>query len=104
MSAGPPGPTQPQNVGADYGVTTLAASNDPEIVFPTDTNTKSIFVIAPPGNSGVVYLGWDDDVTTSNGVPLQSGSGISFDIDTFNAQLYAVADTGGDELRRIATG
>lgn len=102
-SASTSGKSVPASEGADYGKEEVSTINDAAAVGDLSTETKSIAVIAPEGNSGLVYVGWDDDLTTSNGFELAAGTGISFDLDNSQQQIFFAGDTIGDELRYIST-
>jgi hypothetical protein len=91
------------NEGAGYGVKVFVNSNDPDNVMDPTLETESWILRAHPQNEGIIYLGWDEDVTTENGFPLSAGDASSMDMDNSKQVIYAVADTAGDELRYIAT-
>lgn len=87
----------------DYESSSFTAANEPERVVGIGTETESILIFADTGNSGTLYVGFDDDVSTSTGIPLVAGAGLSFDIDTNQLGLFIVADTIGDGYRYIFT-
>lgn len=95
-------PQYPSNSG-DYGVESFTSADEAERLVDLGNETESILVLAPPGNGGIIYLGFDDEVDSNNGIPLDAGSGVSFDIDTDQLGLFAAADTIGDEARWIYT-
>lgn len=97
-----PGLDQPATNGESYGSQDISDS-DPTRVIPADVESGSYIVRAGENNTGTIYLGWDDDVTSSNGFPLKSEESFSADINNASQQLWAIADNNGDELRHIAT-
>lgn len=95
----------PATDGRDYGVTVVDGDDaDPTLVMPADLDTGSYLIVADPENGDIVYLGWDDKVETSTGIPLEKGNSFSVDIDNSEQQIYAVAPSGTTlQLRYIAT-
>lgn len=93
-------PNYPSNSG-DYGNKDFSSANDAQRVVGLGNETETVLVVAPPGNSGIIYIGFDDEVTTSNGVPLEAGAGLSFDVDANELGVFAVADTANDSLRYL---
>lgn len=91
----------PASEGTGYGNTDLETS-DAKSVIPADTESESWVIKAHQDNSGVVYLGWDDDVTTSNGFPLEAGDGLSVDINNSVQAVYGIAAAAGDSVRYMA--
>lgn len=98
--------TQGKDVGAqegvDYDVFQIADANEAEDIFTIGTETSSIVLRAPSGNSGPIYIGFDDNVTTSDGFPIPADTGISIDIDVSQQAIFAVSGNVGDELRYLA--
>lgn len=88
------------NVGTSYGAIGLE-TGDPEIVIPIDVESSSWVIKAPPANNDLVYIGWDDNLTTSNGFPLDAAEALSVDMNNQQQPLYGVAAQGGDELRYL---
>jgi hypothetical protein len=95
------GLNQPATDGVDYDNIALSDTDSTEVV--VEGGTGSILLVAHPANSDIVYLGWDEQVSSSNGLPLEAGAGASFDIDVSTQPIYAIADSSGDRLRFIAT-
>lgn len=91
----------PATEGTAYGRTELQG-DDVEIVIPVDTESTSWVVRAEPSNNDPVYLGWDEELETSNGMILQAGENISIDMDNSAQELRAVSDTVGDAVRYLA--
>jgi hypothetical protein len=78
-------------------------ANDVDNVMDPTMETQSWSVRAHPENGGIIYIGWDEELTVDNGFPLSAGNTVAFDMDNSRQVLYAVADTAGDEVRYIAT-
>lgn len=95
------GETLVPNEGGPYGRTT-AEGSDPEIILPVGQETSTVAIIAEDSNAGKVYLGWDTDLTTSNGFPLAAGQSISIDFDNTDQPLYVVSDNVGDSVRFLS--
>lgn len=93
----------PSNEGADYGFMQFVEANDPDNVMDPTLETDSWILRGHPENDGVIYIGWDDDVTVRTGFPISAGDAVAIDMDNSKQVIYAVADTVGDELRYIAT-
>lgn len=91
------------NEGAGYGVKQFVEAHDVDNVMDPTMETESWILRAHPDNQGIIYLGWDDDVTEDNGFPLSPGDATTMDMDNSKQVVYAIADTSGDELRYIAT-
>lgn len=89
--------------GPTYGDTTPSSANDATLVFPLGTETESVAIIAHPDNSDKMFIGFDDNLDTSNGFPLESGASLTIDLDVAQQGIYAVAETQGDSVRFIAT-
>lgn len=96
------GPAPPATDSAGYDVTSFSAANDPTEIITSGTVTGSVVLRAIPGNGGIVYIGFNSNVTTSNGFPLEAGDSLSLDIDIDKQPLWGTADTGGDEIRWLA--
>lgn len=88
--------------GVDYDVATVGTANDPQEILGFDVSTSTIVLRAPSGNAGPIYIGFDTDVTTSNGFPIPADTGISIDIDNSEQQIFFVSANAGDELRYLA--
>jgi hypothetical protein len=72
-----------------------------ERVTPLNIETSSVLVVAPPGNSGTVWVGFDDAMGTGEGVPLNAEQGVSFGLDTSQQPIYAVEGTAGDAVNLV---
>lgn len=91
------------NTGAGYDRTLFTTANDPERIIGVGIETSSVLLRTNPDNNGVIYVGFDDDVTTSNGFPMEPGDAITISIDVAEEGIWAVADTQNDDIRWIAT-
>ena len=93
---------QPATDGTGYDAQDLP-NQEATRVMPADLESGSYLVLAHPDNSGIIYIGWDDDVDDSNGTPLSANTGVSIDLDNEAQNLFAYADTGGDTISFLAT-
>lgn len=59
---------------------------------------KGIKIKALPGNSGVIYVGFNSGVTTSNGYPLQAGSEVTINMEDPSV-IYVIS---GDTSQGVA--
>jgi len=92
-----------------YGRVVLA-EQEPLRVVPSDLSTGSVLVKAFAGddsgqsaNQGVVYIGFDDEVSDENGMPLEPGEGVGFDIQNESQGIWAYPEVPGDQVRVITT-
>lgn len=92
------------NKGEAYGAEVLESTSEPEPIFNLGVESGSIAIRAHPNNSGIIYVGWDDQVDSTTGFPLNAGESISMELDVSNQEVYAIPDTGNDEVRVIALG
>lgn len=88
--------------GTSYGEKLFDGSSDPEIVIPIGDESSSWIIKALSSNTGDVYVGWDDDVDSSNGFPLASGEAVSVDLDNSNQNVWAVSDNSNEGVRFLA--
>lgn len=93
---------QPSTEGEGYGRATLSAINDPERIFPLDTETGSIIIRANPDNAENIYLGFDDTLTTTNGFAMESGDTISIDINVAQQAIWFVGEDANDSVHWMA--
>lgn len=75
------------------------AANSEESLFSLTDEVSSILIQAHPSNAGNIYIGFDDTLTSDNGVVLEAGASLAMEMDTFNQQIYALADNVGDDVR-----
>lgn len=94
----------PINRADDYDSLAFATANDEQRVFDLNDETQLVIVVADPGNTGIIYIGFDDNLTTNNGLPLESGGSTVLPIDVSQLGVFALADTAGDEIRYAALG
>ena len=94
----------PSNEGFGPGGVAFVSTDEAERLVPLGTETSTVAVKALEDNEGVIYVGYTDDVDSSNGFPLSAGQGVSFDLDANQQGIFAAADTVGDEVRWIALG
>lgn len=102
------GSTATQNVPSNKVVgnddITFAVTDNAERVVPIGDETASVAIAAHPDNSGIIYVGFDDEMSEDSGFPLVAGTTLSMDIDANQEGIFALADTIGDEVRWIALG
>lgn len=98
-SAGSTGQPKPNTEGISYGTETFESANESERIFSLSQQSVTILIRALPGNSGIVYLGWDGDVTVNDGMPLEAGDTFSADLDVDRQNVWGVAASAGDEVR-----
>lgn len=82
--------------GVEYGqvdVGTTATS-----LFGIGNKTDSIVVRSLPGNGDITYIGWDSDVDSGSGFPLEAGDSLSVEIDVSSQEVYAIANSGTQTL------
>ena len=91
------------NKAAGYGAVVLETAGTAEAIMPPDMETDSWAIKTDMGNTGVIYVGWDRDVTVDSGFPLTAGEGISISINNRQQQVYAVSEQDNDIIRYIAT-
>ena len=48
-------------------------------------------------NLGIIYIGYDSNVTASNGFPLEAGDSMYIPIDNPN-KVYCIADQSGQDI------
>lgn len=92
------GETTADTVGIQFEPTTFLVTNDPERITPIGDNTQAVIFRADPNNGGIVYLGFQDDITTGEGIPLQAGEAFSAEININEQPMYGVADTANDTV------
>lgn len=87
----------------------VLAEQEPTRVVPSDLNTGSVLIKSYAGdddnvgNKGVIYLGFDEDVSDENGMPIEPGEGIGFDIQNQSQGIWAYPEVMGDQVRVITT-
>lgn len=96
------GSEKPPTDGTEYGVVSLSAVGEPELVFQLGTESKTVAIRAEEGNNSQIYLGWDDDVDSNNGFPLYQGEMITMELDVSSQEIYMDGDSVGDSVRVIA--
>lgn len=95
-------PDQPSNKGAGYDSIAFTSADEGQRVTEIGNETQSIAIIAHPDNDGFIYVGFDEEVTSSDGFILPPSISVTLDVDANNQGVFAAADTVGDELRWIA--
>lgn len=95
------GASTPSNEGTN-GVEVLESTTDAERILDVGIETTSVSIRAPSDNAGDVFLGFDEDVDSSDGYPLEPGDAISLDIDISNAPMFAIPNNANDEVRFLA--
>lgn len=90
----------PSTEGRGYGRT--VPGTGPEVVATFSENVGAIAVIAEAQNSSEVYIGFDDNLTQSNGFQLQAGQSISMSLNASLETVYVLATNQNDAVRWIA--
>lgn len=88
------GKSIPTTDAVEYGSGTVVAGDDPEPVFSEADTTRSVILVADPNNDDLVLFGFDEDLTISNGVPLQAGQSIPIGHDVSETNIFVVANSG----------
>jgi len=87
------GDTTPETVGTEKTVGTTPAVE----VIASNTDRKGFSVQAKASNTGIVYIGFDNTVTTTKWVA-ELQPGMSFGLDNYRGDVYAIADTAAQLL------
>jgi len=95
-------PEPPLTNSAGYQTEELNSANTAERVIPIGRSTSSVIMRALPANSGMLYIGFDNNVTVTNGFPLEAGDSLSLDIDVDKQPIWMNGDTTGDEMSWLA--
>lgn len=98
-SAGSTGQPKPATEGLDYGRQVFETANSAERIFSLNLKSATILIRAHHDNSDDIFLGWDGDVTTTNGTPLEPGDTFTADLDVDKQNIWGVAETANDEVR-----
>lgn len=85
-----------------YGVEDVNSAGETEVLVGA-SRTSSVLIRAGDGNSGTIYIGFDDDVSSSNGMFLSSGESLSIDVDNSESPIFFTGDNAGDEVRYLFT-
>lgn len=96
------GSDNPSTRGTHYDSNQIQSANEPQRVIPEGIETGSYAVYAVTVSGDYIYLGWDEDVTTSDGFPLQEDRSFTVDLSNESQPLYMVSANSGDEVRVIA--
>lgn len=94
----------PLNEAEDYDSLAFTSANNNQRVVDLSDETQVVIIVAHPNNSGIIFIGFDDNVTVTNGLPLESGGSTVLPVDASTLGVFAVADTAADELRYAALG
>lgn len=99
------GRTPPSANGVFDGAIAGDSAGDVERVVPEGTETGSVIVQATKsgGNSGIVAIGFSEDVDQTSGILLKDGDIFTVDLDVSSQGLYVHFDTAGDQIRVMAT-
>ena len=63
--------------------------------------SKGVSISVEFSNLGTLYVGYDSNVTSSNGFPLEAGDSMYLPIDNPN-KVYCIADTAGQKVYWLA--
>lgn len=89
---------QPSTEG-DHGVIQADAAGESYRAVP-EQKTGS-FIIRAWNNAGVIYIGFNEDVDTNDGFPMEDGDIISIDLDSQAEDVFFYAQNAGDQIRYI---
>lgn len=95
----------PPSDGVGYDKVVISDTSTPiELVGPAE-GAGSVVVRSwqSGGNSGTIYVGWDNQVDSSTGFPLEDGDSITLEISTESQSIWIIGDTQNDEVRYLAT-
>jgi len=82
---------------ATYGSITVTQINSPKLILNANTARRGL-ILCNSNNQGIVYYGFDTNLTTSNGVPLyetQTTNKDNFD-ESYKGPIYASSTTDVD--------
>jgi len=102
-SLGFSGEGTPDTSGKNVGVQQLLNTSDPDRVTPLNEPSSSVLVVADPNNAGTVEVGFDNNASFGEGIPLSPGNSIDIDINIQEQPLFAIPANGGDSLRIFIT-
>lgn len=102
MTVGGEGRSTPATEGETHDVVTITSANDPVRILSPAVETGS-YALRAWNTTQPVFIGWDEDVGTDDGFPLEAGDVISFEMDNSEQQIWAVSAEAGAEVRVIAT-
>lgn len=88
--------------GVEYGEVILPETDNPVEINPEGEDTGGIAIRAW-NNNGVVYVGFDDEVDSSTGFPLQDGESLGADLNLEAADLFLLPEVAGDSVRVLIT-
>lgn len=94
----------PINEAEDYDGIGFTSANDSQRVVDLNDETQVVILVAHPDNNGIIYVGFDDNLSTGNGLPLSAGGSTVLPVDASQLGVFALADTVGDEIRYAALG
>ena len=98
-SASASGKESPSTDGVEYESGVINDTDSPEKVFSEVDETRFVVVVADKSNGNPIYWGWDDNVDSTNGVPLYAGQSLAIDIDVTEQNIYVSTDTGSQIYR-----
>ena len=84
------GDVTPENWGTEITVGNGAAVE----ILAANAARKACIIQAKAANTGIVYLGFDNTVTTTKWIA-ELQAGMSFTVDDYRGDLYARADAAG---------
>lgn len=84
-----------------YGATSVVSTAGGTAIIPTLTQRRS--VLLKNNGSAIVYIGFDDSVTSSTGFPLmpQDTIEMSGNIITRGASIFGIAASGTQDVRYL---
>ena len=95
----PPADTNKTLVSGQKTVTTAGTA---VLLLAANTPTRTVIIKALASNTGDIYVGnVSDDVSSSNGLVLDAGEGVSFDIDNSSTAIYIDSGVNGEGVSFI---
>jgi hypothetical protein len=88
----------PTQSSFNHGQVTVGTS---AVQLPNAIASKGVLVKAHKGNSGIVYVGNSNAVTTSTGFELAAGEAIDIEVDNAN-RIWLIADGPGQTVSWVA--
>lgn len=88
-----------------FDVATIGTSAAPLVaatVLPEYRAFGGITLYADSGNAGTVYIG-DENVTTSNGLPIAAGTAVTLQNTAHPSLVYAISAAGGETVRIVGS-
>lgn len=83
----------PSTNSLEYDTETVTSGN-PEPVFSEADETRSVVLVANPNNGDLIFFGFDDNVSSTQGIPLDAGGSIAIGLDVSEQNVFVDANSG----------